>query len=160
MYGSLEITDVYTATELLQEPKKDYRVVSIMNPGSAVRFPNIKDVLYLEFHDITPEELHLNLVSSPILAAKEDCKKALDFLHHGGDCLIHCAVGKRRSTAIALGHLLQHFPVDKAVDMLFSIRPIAEPNTHILQLICKVLGKTDDDYLSILAAMAFRKLNR
>ncbi|WP_372367782.1 hypothetical protein [Candidatus Uabimicrobium sp. HlEnr_7] len=160
MFGSLKITDVYTATEILQDPEKDYRVVSIMSPNHAVRFPNIKEVLYLEFHDFTVEELQLNLVSSPVLATKEHCKQALDFLDKGGDALIHCAVGKRRSTAIALGHLLKHFSVDKAVDMLFSIRSIAEPNTHILQLVCEVLGKTEDEYLGILSTLVHRKLNR
>ena len=160
MYGSLQITDVYTAKTMLEKPQKNYRVVSIMNPGSAVRFPEVQNVLYLEFHDITPEELTWSLVSSPKLATKQNCQQAIDFLNQGGDCLIHCAVGKRRSTAIALGHLLCHFSVDEAVDLLFQIRPIADPNLHILEMVCELIGKTEDEYLTVLSTLAFKKMNR
>lgn len=149
----LIITDVFEAIKLTEGSPGHYRVVSIVSANPAIRIvempfylPRAKEVLYLTFDDIAERYRDFALSTGQFrLATEEDCRQALDFLSKGGPCLIHCEAGISRSTGTALGYLLTQYPDYKeAVDKLFEIRPCAQPNSHILRLMCQILHKAGE----------------
>ena len=158
----LFIADIFEAEDLVRQNPGVFRVLSILNPGSWTRFSKAREFLLLEFHDLTPDELQMKPDPSKYrLATKQQCQQALDFLNGGGKRLVHCNAGKRRSTAIALGYLLQNIPNrQQAVETLFRIRPIASPNQYVLKLACEILEYSDDDFMEVIALIAFCSLNK
>merc|ERR1711976_655426 len=105
--GELFITSLQEAKELLEQKPNFYRVVSISSPLDPVDdLENAKEVLYLYFDDIDKNRKKNDLIQLKTVC-KEDCQKAIEFLNSDGPLLIHCHHGKSRSTAIALGFLLQ-----------------------------------------------------
>jgi predicted protein tyrosine phosphatase len=137
----LQILDVETALQTVQDFPKDYRVVSIMDDiktyGDTFEEEMLEcteEVLFLVFYD-TDNPSHDKACTL------EDCEKALEFLSKGGKRIIHCAAGISRSTAIALGYFLKVFSTyEEAVDYLFVIRAEAKPNTLVVTLMCQLLG--------------------
>lgn len=156
----LIITDVYEAVKLAANNPQKFRVVSIVSAAPFLRLvespfaiPGVKDAIYFEFDDVTPQYLAANQGSERMhlrLATEEDCRRALDFLRQGGHCIVHCEAGISRSTGVALGYLLSHYQdYRKAVEALFYIRPAADPNAYILALMCKLLNR-EHEYPQIL----------
>ena len=158
---SITIAGIEEAVELISGNPNVYRVLSILNPGSATRFMEVAEVLYLEFHDITPDDYLLRCNSSTKyqMITKRQCRQALDFLSRGGRILVHCTAGKSRSTAIVLGYLLKKFPPNQAVEMLYTMRPCARPNHYIVKMMCKLLGQKEH-YLTILSALSNASTHR
>lgn len=148
------ITDIYEAISRVEKEPDNYRIISISSKDLSVSPINVKkrltkvlkaekEVLYLEFDDVT--ENMAKFSDEFVLASEADCIKALEFLEKGGSCLVHCRAGISRSTAIVLGYLLKAYPTyQEAINKLFEIRPCAIPNSHILKLMCKILGKEKD----------------
>lgn len=158
--ASLVITDEWSAVQQVADHPFTYRVVSISSPLylKNIAFPKAREVLYLKFDDVTTEEIQMALENGSLfnngchcqLASEEDCRAALEFLKQGGPCLVHCRAGIGRSTAVALGYLLSVCPNhEEAVDTLFVIRPCARPNTHVLKVMCRILGR-EHEYPQIL----------
>ena len=59
--------------------------------------------------------------------------------------LIHCFAGRRRSTATAIGILIQHgMTIEDAFEHCYKIRPIMLPNRLILQLMDDALDLKGD----------------
>lgn len=152
----ITITDAARATDMVSREKDKYRVISITSPGrSGIEFPDAKEVLYLKFDDVADSFRDMD---GFMLATEEDCRNALDFLRQGGPCLVHCQAGISRSPAIVLGYLLSELPWEKAVNKLFQIRSCAVPNTHILKLMCKILGM-EENYPAIQRHVGITRLH-
>ena len=136
---NITITGVFEALDLVSKKPNHYRVISIASQRSVTQMmiqdmKETKELLILEFDDATPRES-----AEYNLASYEQCKQALDFLSRGGDCIIHCHAGVSRSTAIGLGYLLSLFDYKKAVDRLYEIRACAQPNEHVIKIMCDIL---------------------
>ncbi|NJO18483.1 MAG: hypothetical protein HC877_22950 [Thioploca sp.] len=79
-----------------------------------------------------------------VLATLEDIQAILNFTQYltkNDKLLIHCGAGISRSTAVATGVLCQHglTPV-KALERVYFIRKMADPNEHIIALMDEALG--------------------
>ena len=140
---NITITGVFEALNLVMQKPNHYRVISIASKKSVTRLmiediKHTKDLLILEFDDATPNES-----SEYDVASHEQCQQALDFLGQGGDCIVHCHAGVSRSTGIALGHLLSTLHYRNAVDELFKLRPCAQPNQHVIKIMCDLLQKQE-----------------
>ena len=151
----LVIAGIWQAVDLVRRFPGTYRAVSISstypmpsgNGNYCLPKKFAQEILYLQFDDITEETQELLFGACPDLqlATVDQCQKAIDFLSQGGKCLVHCRAGVSRSTAIALGALLPHYPdFYQAVDALFAIRSCASPNNYVLRLICDILGISAD----------------
>ncbi|BBM87189.1 dual specificity protein phosphatase family protein [Candidatus Uabimicrobium amorphum] len=156
------ISDWVFAVEQTQKKANYYRVISISAPEDSalsmgkevVRLPDAREVLYLKFDDVTDELQGFALtLNGIVLATKDDCRRALQFLSQGGNIIVHCRAGVSRSTAIVLGFLLSlHADYNIAIDELFTIRACADPNTYILRLMTEILGR-DEEFTLILEAI-------
>ncbi|BBM83648.1 dual specificity protein phosphatase family protein [Candidatus Uabimicrobium amorphum] len=140
---NITITGVFEALNLVTQKPNHYRVISIASKKSVTRLmiedmKHAKDLLILEFDDASANESSEYDVASP-----QQCKQALDFLSKGGDCIIHCHAGVSRSTGLALGYLLTLFDHHRAVDRLFELRPCAQPNKHVIKIMCDLLHKQE-----------------
>lgn len=140
---NITITGVFEALNLVKQKPHHYRVISIASKKSVTRLmiddmKHTKDLLILEFDDATPNES-----SEYDVASSKQCQQALDFLSKGGDCIVHCHAGVSRSTGIALGYLLSIFDYPQAIDRLFELRPSAQPNQHVIKIMCDLLQKQE-----------------
>lgn len=164
--ADITICDWEFAVEQTQKQANYYRVISISAPQDSafsmgkevVRLPDAKEVLYLEFDDVTDELQGFALtLNGVVLATKEDCHKALQFLSQGEAIIVHCRAGVSRSTAIVLGYFLSlHADYNIAIDTLFAIRPCADPNTYVLRLMTEILGRSDE-YPQIVEAIRHKQ---
>jgi predicted protein tyrosine phosphatase len=99
------------------------------------------------FHDIVSiDELDdpIVVLENPTLATFQQVQEILEFtapLEPTDKLLVHCLAGVSRSTAVACGILCQHgLAPGEAVKYVFSIRPQAFPNEHVLTLFDEILG--------------------
>lgn len=82
------------------------------------------------------------------LATVAQINHALSFACEHEDLLIHCQAGIARSTAVALGVLMQRLnDEDKAFAALRDIRPEAMPNRHVLRVVDQLLQSHLNDRL-------------
>lgn len=127
-----------------------YRVISISSPRNSdisfrkrpTRLPNAQEALYLEFDDVIPKYVKLSGLKNLYLPTTQQCEQALSFLNKGGQRIVHCRAGVSRSTGIAFGYLLEHYNnYEEAINYLFSIRAIADPNSYVVFLMLQILGR-------------------
>ncbi len=101
--------------------------------------PHIR--LELKFDDVHIPSIHY------VAPTHEDIERILDFgktLTENDTLLVHCHAGISRSTAAAALILFQAYPeipANKIFDRIGKIRPIAYPNTLILELGGYILGR-------------------
>lgn len=147
----LFITSLQEAKQLLEQQPNFYRVVSISSPLDPVDdLENAKEVLYLYFDDIDKIRKKNTIIQLKTVS-QEDCQKALEFLNGDGPLLIHCHHGKSRSTAIALGFLLQkNDNYEQAIEELLRLKPWATPNEYIVELMCSIFNRSNQ-YSQILS---------
>ena len=136
-------------TEMVKNQPGYFHIISISTPGTEVDFSQ-ESVLNLKFHNVNKETQ-----GDKILATKEDCEKALAFFAQNGHFLVHGTEGKSRSTAIVLGYLLTQMEYGRAVKELYKIRPNAQPNLHILEIMCEITGSSYNDVISAIALQSF-----
>jgi predicted protein tyrosine phosphatase len=122
-------------------------ILSITDPGkntlSFHSHPQPKHLI-LEFEDTDYD------VPNVKTATINDIFKALDFgVYYYGynkSMLVHCAYGRSRSTAVALGWLIAkeagslEVAVEKALDKLYKIRPQALPSLLIVKHLDEIFG--------------------
>lgn len=103
-------------------------IVSVTQFGTAVQwFPDDFEYLVLDVQDTVLDELGSHL------------SKCVDFIDRaiaaGGKVLVHCNQGRSRSVTVAAAYLTVGLqcPVDEALALIKSKRPIAEPNAGFLR---------------------------
>ena len=103
-------------------------IVSVTQFGHAVQwFPDDFVYLVLDVQDTVTDELGQHL------------SQCVDFIDRaiasGGKVLVHCNQGRSRSVTVAAAYLTARLqcPVDDALSMIKTKRPIAEPNAGFMQ---------------------------
>ena len=116
-------------------------VLSIEHPGATDgkgRAPRLEDVdqQILCFWDIEEE----NIQDGP---AERHIEAAFNFLkeHVGDNVIIHCNAGKARSAGIALAWKMSEYQdIQKAVEEIKDVRPIAAPNLAVVKIADRFLN--------------------
>lgn len=125
-------------------------VLSIEHPGAAEERRGAAPRLAASDHDAVPQKILTFWDSErPVPGGpdKAQVKAGLDFVMDHiaeGPVIIHCAAGKARSTALALGALSLINPEMKEselVDLLLLIRPQAAPNILVVEMVDEMTGR-------------------
>ena len=124
MNFELKITGLYEAGLWANKPWPTH-IISIINPNVQLPF-SCENHLILEFHDV---ESHIDGHTLPGMRHIEQILEFSKSFVDGDRILIHCHQGVSRSTAAALGILIQHgFDIDSAYIYIESIRDVLLPN--------------------------------
>lgn len=117
------------------------KAIGLVDPNVAIHFPCTPTYLVCPFHDV--EELS-GYYYAPM---PYDINEILEFSHDFVDddkILFHCHAGVSRSTATALGVLVQHgMKPNDAFKYVLNIRPQMNPNKRILRLFDSALKLKD-----------------
>lgn len=125
-------------------------VLSIEHPGAEEDRQGAAPRLAASDHDAVPQKILTFWDSeTPVFGGpdKAQVKAGIDFIMdhiNDGPVIIHCAAGKARSTAIALGVLSllkPEMPEKELVDLLLLIRPEAAPNVLIVEMVDELTGR-------------------
>jgi predicted protein tyrosine phosphatase len=141
----LKITNIVEALRLSQDWAT--HTVSLIDPDYPLEVPKPGQNAVLRryfFHDISSSSSWWGDGLDLKLATTSQIEDILEFttpLQPSDKLLVHCHAGISRSTAVACGVLCQHGLMPKlAVRYVFSIRPQAFPNSHIITLFDQILG--------------------
>lgn len=108
-------------------------IISMVDPGVAIQF-SADNHLKLHLHDAESQ-----LRSDWILPNESHVESILDFtkdLKDSDRLLVHCHQGLSRSTAAAIGVMLQHgMDYQQAYEHVESVRDILLPNGLIIQIL-------------------------
>ncbi|MEQ8823398.1 MAG: hypothetical protein RIC14_03395 [Filomicrobium sp.] len=118
---------------------KATHLLSLIEPGRRLRRPDTierANHLVLMFKDTWNPRLLLAPAEEHIVRINE----WVDSLPSGSRLLVHCFAGVGRSPGVALGILAKSMPPERAVEMVFELRPIAAPNALVVKLWDQVLG--------------------
>lgn len=115
-----------------------HQVLSILDPGiRAPAFGPGIEHLTLHFDDVEEGDI----LEGDVAATSRDIERGLAFVRNDTNVLVHCFAGVCRSTAFALGVMIQRgMTVKEAYAHLEDIRPQAWPNSLVLSHIDKHLG--------------------
>jgi predicted protein tyrosine phosphatase len=137
----LKITGISQASGLIQQgwPTRTISLIDTIHQGGRWIDPTPSHLI--TYCDDCERDLPQNGYTAP---TREQIAKILDFTKDLTDddiVLVHCHAGISRSTAMALGILVQHGmdPI-KALSHLEDIRPILYPNQLIVSYIDEILG--------------------
>lgn len=113
-------------------------IVSMVDPGINISFA-CKNHLILHLHDVESQ-----LRNEWVLGSEEHIDAILEFtkdLGPGDRLLVHCHQGLSRSTAAAIGIMLQHgFDAESAYRYVESVRDILLPNGLIIKMLDERFG--------------------
>ena len=137
----LYVCGVRDVQPILRRDPKFWNVVSIYDPTDpAPTFTGAKSVHRSVFYDVE-DAIWASDVGAKA-PQREDVEQIFQFIHArpGEAMLIHCRAGVSRSTAIALGLIIQgHVQIGNmdcvttAVEQLLALRPQAVPNSLVLR---------------------------
>jgi predicted protein tyrosine phosphatase len=141
----LAVASEKEAIALVQADRNFWNVVSIHAPNiSRVHLRGAKRVHYVTFDDA--ERIEGNEQEFFRLATMEDLRSIFAFidLRPSEPLLVHCQAGISRSAAVALAMIVRSLRprhlygdaalIDRAVELLLTIRPSARPNALVLRL--------------------------
>jgi predicted protein tyrosine phosphatase len=141
----LAVASEKEAIALVQADRNFWNVVSIHAPNiSRVHLRGAKRVHYVAFDDA--ERIEGNEQAFFRLATMEDLRSIFAFidLQPSEPLLVHCQAGISRSAAVALAMIVRSLRprhlygdaalIDRAVELLLTIRPSARPNALVLRL--------------------------
>lgn len=139
---SLRIDGISGASSLIQNGWPTHVVSLVDNKTVARRIP--KGNLRHHVGYLWDIETPLPGFPEQILPTRDHISSILDFardIERGSRVLIHCHVGKSRSTAAAIGILVQHGMAPRdAVAHAYAVRPIMMPNRLIIRHMDEALG--------------------
>lgn len=150
----LRISGLSEANEMKKQGIPD-KIVSLVDPPAARNLEPDENHIVIPVHDIDqkmegwiyPDENHIREVLRFTQDIKEDDK-----------VLVHCHAGVSRSTAMAIGILIQHgMTAQEAVDYVFEIRECAWPNGLIIEILDKELNQNGE--LSKVVGEAKKRIN-
>jgi predicted protein tyrosine phosphatase len=143
----------------MREPNK-WNVVSLwadiynVQSGKLERIkPEFEDAKRLRqefFHDIVRPEKDFTMCD------QEHIRRILKFgrMVRGEPVCCHCAAGISRSTAVAILLVLDAIkdkseqPFEDALDIVYRIRPIMQPNRHILEIGIPLIVRNEEEQMS------------
>ncbi len=139
----------YFAEQLTKQQRDKWNIVSI-HDGVAANLDGAKTVCENFFHDMETQDR-----PEHVLCEEKHIRNVLEFAenHLGEAFLIHCHAGISRSTAIGLLIILNqiynkekqiNYPVDEALEIVYSINKNMWPNKHVLKLGFKLITQNDD----------------
>lgn len=138
----LRISGLSEANEMKKQGIPD-KIVSLVDPPAARNLEPDENHLVIPVHDIDQK------MDGWIYPTKEHIREVLRFtqnIKEDDKVLVHCHAGVSRSTAMAIGILIQHGMTPKeAVEHVFDIRDCAWPNGLIIEIL--------DDELNLAGAL-------
>lgn len=118
-------------------------IISIGDPYQkypAGYFSHQAKKLRLEFDDITEEEKGYTLPQETHIQQLIDFAPEIRDLDGKG--LIHCTIGRHRSTAAAIiVSSIIYNDDDRAIQKVFEVRPVADPNRLMLRIADRLLNR-------------------
>lgn len=133
---TIKVTDIKKAREM---SKGFTHTVSLIDIGTKLFFRR-SNHLILNFDDIDDDRV-------PGCPKLHHIQRILDFtknLTNDDSLLVHCHAGICRSTAAAIGILVQHgVPPSTALQKIKAIRPLLWPNLLVCKLFDEALGRDD-----------------
>lgn len=150
----LRISGLSEANEMKKQGIPD-KIVSLVDPAAARNLEPDSNHLVIPMHDIDqpmtgwiyPTEDHVREVLEFAKSIKED-----------DNVLVHCHAGVSRSTAMAIGILIDRgMTAKEAVEYVFEIRDCAWPNSLIIEILDKELNQNGE--LSKEVGQAKKRIN-
>ena len=130
----LRVVGLLEAQQLIDEQWPTHVISLRTDPGTSTG-PHHLYVQVADVHAVTP---------GVIYPLPEHLRQVFDFTQHLTDddrLLVHCLAGQSRSTAIAIGVLIQHgMDCETAFATVARLRPILQPNLLFTQHIDDYFG--------------------
>lgn len=128
----LTITGLSEANDLKKQGIPD-KIISLVDPLIAKNLEADNNHIVIPVHDIDQP------IQGWVYPAVEHIREVLEFtrdIKENDNVLVHCHAGVSRSTAMAIGILIQHgMPPKDAVEYVFEIRDCAWPNNLMIDLL-------------------------
>lgn len=133
----LRISGLSEANEMKKQGIPD-KIVSLVDPAAARNLAPDDNHLVIPMHDIDQK------MTGWIWPNEDHVREVLEFsrgFNKDDKVLVHCHAGVSRSTAMAIGILIQHgMTLKDAVEYVFEIRDCAWPNALIIEILDKELN--------------------
>jgi predicted protein tyrosine phosphatase len=139
----LKVDSISKARKLIQEDWPTH-IISIVNEAggefAATVIDRQHDDHYIfSFHDVENDE-----VTDYVVPTRKDVADILEtakMVPQDGRLLVHCTAGKSRSTAAAIGILIQNgMAAQEAFDWMKAHRPAMFPNRLMIEYVDEILG--------------------
>ena len=139
----LKIDSITKAKRLIAEDWPTH-IISIINEAGGDFGPSTIDRQHddhyiFSFHDVENDEITEYVV--PTRKDVRDILEAAKMVPEDGRLLVHCTAGKSRSTAAAIGILIQTgMSPQEAFDRVKAMRPAMFPNRLMIEYVDDILG--------------------
>ena len=139
----LRVDSIHRAKNLIAEDWPTH-IISIVNEaggdfGASVIDRQHGDHFIFSFHDVEDDQS-----SDYVVPTRKDIKDILEVAAQvpaDGRLLVHCTAGKSRSTAVAIGILIQNgMAPQEAFDWMKAHRPAMFPNRLMIEYVDDYLG--------------------
>jgi len=138
---------IMSAKLAISESKEATKIVSLVSPDG--RFAKLDFGSKQHREKFDDFDMPTNLYPDAVLPRLDHIQRVLAFANKfddDDDVIVHCHAGRCRSSAMAIGILVQAgLSPDEAVEYVFRIRPRSVPNTLVLEHCETALGLNNSE---------------